>query len=71
MVSFSPRTVCKKCTICGKKVCMKINPVDLAAWKRGTLIQDAMPYLSDGEREILISKTCGECWDAMFGEEAT
>lgn len=50
---------------------MKINPVDLAAWKRGTLIQDAMPYLSDGEREILISKTCGECWDAMFGEEAT
>ena len=25
-----------------------------------------MPYLNAGEREILISKTCDECFDKMF-----
>ena len=36
------------------------------AWKSGELIQDAMPELSAGDRELLISGTCGECFDEMF-----
>jgi len=46
---------------------MLVNPKDLSDWKsEKKYIQDAMPYLSDSEREILISKTCGECFDKMF-----
>jgi hypothetical protein len=46
---------------------MLVNSKDLSDWKsEKKYIQDAMPYLSAGEREILISKTCGECFDKMF-----
>lgn len=29
-------------------------------------IQDIFPYLTPAERELLISGTCGECWEKMF-----
>ena len=32
----------------------------------GELIQDALPYLSASEREMLISGTCDDCWQKMF-----
>jgi hypothetical protein len=41
----------------------------LIAWKEGMLIQDAMPELSADERQLLISGTCGKCWDKMFQED--
>jgi hypothetical protein len=51
---------------------MLVNPKDLSDWKsEKKYIQDAMPYLSDSEREILISKTCGECFDKIFPQENT
>ena len=37
--------------------------------RRGELIQNAMPYLSPDEREILISGICGRCFDEMYGED--
>ena len=47
-----------------------VGNADLDSWQNGALIQDAMPYLSADEREILISGICGECFDNMFaGEE--
>jgi hypothetical protein len=45
-----------------------INPQDVIDWQAGKYIQDAMPYLSKGERELLISGTCDECFDKMFGD---
>ena len=42
---------------------------DLKRWEDGELIQDAMPYLSAGERELLISGVCGKCFDKMFEED--
>ena len=57
----------RTCRLCGKLVEMLVNPKDLSDWKsEKKYIQDAMPYLSAGEREILISKTCDECFDKMF-----
>ena len=32
-------------------------------------IQDIFPYLTASERELLISGTCGECWNKMFPPE--
>ena len=57
-------TTCRKCN---DQVEMKVNIDDVTAWENGKLIQDAMPYLTPDEREVLISGTCGPCFDKMFG----
>ena len=59
-------TTCRKCKA---QVERKVNIDDVTAWENGKLIQDAMPYLSADEREVLISGTCGPCFDKMFGED--
>lgn len=47
-----------------------VDPDDYDRWqKNGELIQNAMPYLTADEREMLISRTCGTCWESMFGDE--
>ena len=56
--------VCRKC---GTSHNLLVNINDVAAWKSGTYIQDAMPYLSADERELSISLTCGDCFEEMFG----
>ena len=38
-------------------------------WRQGELIQQAMPEVSPGDRERLISGTCPSCWDRVMGEE--
>lgn len=39
-------------------------------WASGLAkIQDALPMLSDDERELLMSNICPQCWDKLFGEE--
>lgn len=60
------------CRRCGNSFALKVGIMDYLAWEDGKLIQDAMPYLSKEERELLVSGTCGECFDAMFAisEEA-
>lgn len=70
MVAFTGRdnvvtAVCRKCQTSHT---LLVNITDVAAWKSGKYIQDAMPYLSADERELLISGTCGECWKEMFGD---
>ena len=56
---------------CGYKTVMAVNAEDLREWKvLGTaLIQDAMPYLSDDERELLISGICRKCFSELFPPE--
>jgi hypothetical protein len=45
------------------------NEMDVAHWEGGALIQDALGYLTADERELLISGTCGACFDNMFPPE--
>lgn len=45
-----------------------VNEDDYWRWRRRDKIQDAMPYLSAGQREVLITGICGECWDMMKEE---
>ena len=59
-------TMWSTCRKCKDQVEMKVYAEDVAAWENGELIQDAMPYLTDGEREDLISGTCDSCWEKMF-----
>ena len=36
------------------------------AWRSGELIQDALPEVSADDRELLLSGTCGPCFDKFF-----
>lgn len=58
------------CIECGERHLVYVDPTDLVLWmdKKG-LIQDLMPYLSDEERELLISKTCNKCFNKLFPPE--
>ena len=57
------------CIQCGHTHVFRVPRNQFEAWERGTLIQDAFPELTPGQREILISKVCGDCFDKMFSEE--
>lgn len=57
-----------ECKYCGIVYTVYVDPVDFAQWTfGGGFIQDLMPYLSAGERELLITGTCGSCFDRIFG----
>ena len=56
-----------QCVHCDETYQINLNYEDVQAWKDGTLIQDALPYMNADQRELLISKTCGPCFDKMFG----
>lgn len=58
-----------RCPICGERHYVEVFEKDFIAWRNGTLIQDAFPYLSVDERELLISGTCAECFSAIFGDD--
>ena len=62
-------TVVVGCIKCAEAQHITVGHADLDAWQNGTLIQDAMPYLSADDREILISGICGECFDKIYGVE--
>lgn len=58
-----------KCVFCGKPHFIMVYGDDFTAWQNGKHAQDAFPYLSVNDREMLISGCCSQCWDKMFGGE--
>ena len=34
----------------------------------GEFAQDCFPYLTAGQRELMISNTCDDCWNKFFPE---
>ena len=58
-----------QCRCCKNVLPLDVNLIDFVFWKNGMPIQNAMPYLSAGERELLISGTCEPCFDRMFSSE--
>lgn len=57
-----------QCHMCGTTHRIAFNSDDFERWQAGDLIQRAMPYLTSGERELLISGTCESCFDHFFGD---
>lgn len=58
------------CTLCGREQEIQVNQERYRTWKEsGAYIQDALPELTPGEREFLISGICEKCFDKQFGEE--
>lgn len=62
-------TIQVSCLNCHKDYSLEVLAEDVIKYKNGAFVQDAFPYLSADERELLISKTCGACFDEMFGED--
>ena len=58
-----------RCPMCRQFHYVEVNEHDFYAWQSGELVQNAFPYLSAEEREMLISGICPDCWESMFGEE--
>lgn len=50
------------CKFCNKEVVITVDEEDIKKYENGALIQDAFPYLTPDEREIMISGMCGDCW---------
>ena len=48
---------------------INVTQEQLIEWDKGTKIQDAMPHLTDDEREFLQTGITPEEWDAAFKEE--
>jgi len=60
-----PRT-CKRCE---RNFMIRVPEVGFRRWQQGELIQNAMPCLSDNDRELLISSICESCFDEIFEQE--
>ena len=51
------------CPSCGKTQIISVDLQDLQMWQCGAaLIQDAMPYLTPSEREMLMTGLCDDCF---------
>jgi len=60
--------VWSECDYCGREFLFLLDEDRYNRWlHREMLIQDAMPGIPPGYREILKSHICPECWDQMFG----
>ena len=57
------------CRMCDSVNFVSVVESDFKSWKQGQVIQSALPYLDADKREILISQTCGTCFEAMFSFE--
>jgi hypothetical protein len=74
MVAFMKKpgwtSVTIPCIRCKKQVKLNVRVRDLEAWKQGeSYVQKLFPYLSASEREMLLSRYCGDCWGEIFPEK--
>lgn len=58
-----------QCRMCGTWHSLTVSESDYYAWLDGEYVQNAFPYLSPNERELLISHTCANCWASLFPPE--
>ena len=65
---INPIEIITTCPFCGKDHSVVVEEHDYLAWEMGnSLAQDAFPYLSADDREMLISGICPQCWEKTFG----
>lgn len=58
------------CKICKREIHILVPRGGYSLWARGLKsIQEAMPQLSEDDRELLISNICGRCFDKLFEEK--
>ena len=73
-MTYPPERDMRITRVCPTSGCSVISTVmvdgdDFIKWRRRDKIQDAMPYVSASEREILITGICPDCWDKKKEDE--
>ena len=58
-----------QCMHCDEVNELTVNAQDFKSWQNGMHIQIAFSYLNVDERELILTGTHAECWNAMFKEE--
>lgn len=57
------------CRVCGTKHNVIVPAAGYLKWAKGQAkIQEALPSLTEDERELLVSGICGKCFDKLFAE---
>ena len=56
------------CMLTGKDHTVRVPGQGLFQWRNGKHIQDAMPDVSPGDREFLMTGTSPDGWDNIFGD---
>ena len=57
------------CSVCQRTSQITAPSNAVEAWRAGAFIQDALPMLTEDEREMLQSGTHPDCWDELFGDD--
>lgn len=55
--------------IMGDNHYMDVKQIDLDAFEDGALIQNAFPYLTLEQRELILTGLTEDMWNDMFGED--
>jgi hypothetical protein len=62
-------TLEQECVMCGQLVVFDVDRTGYEKRLAGDLIQRCFPTLDPKFREMLVSGTCPDCWEKMFGKE--
>jgi len=62
-------TIEGRCPITKRSWTLTVDKKGYIAWMGGSLIQKALPGLSDEERELILSGVSSEGWNTLFGSE--
>ena len=57
---------CYPCPSCKIRHTVAVEEGDFYAWQKGTLIQEAFPYLTSSQREMLQTGYDKKCWDEVM-----
>jgi hypothetical protein len=60
----------KQCCACNTIHVITVEDDKYRRWREGELIQNVWPEKSIVDREIMISGTCGPCFDQLFKEDS-
>ena len=59
-----------QCSSCDQAYTLDVTNDQLQRWSKGELAQNVFTNLTAAERELLITQTCGECFNKLFDENA-
>lgn len=57
------------CSVCQVKHVLDVSPEQYEEYKKTKSVVRTFKNLSAGERELIISGICGDCFDKLFGED--
>jgi hypothetical protein len=67
MLAIEVRCTAGRCN--NSKHTVEVHADDYDAFLKGKFAQDAFPYLSADKRELLLTKTCGDCFALAMGPD--